>query len=162
MKKILLAVMSAFLFLSSVTAVSADDSGRVSMSQMKNKFKQRKVEHKQKIQVRNENFKAKKEAREAEMAKRQREYEERLAAEAAAAQQQALMNGEVGANEIIEPVENAGGEGVDTRSAEEIQAEIEQTLKELRENVDSIQNEVNEEINNAADAPSTDSATPSE
>lgn len=162
MKKILLAVMSAFLFLSSVTAVSADDSGRVSMSQMKNKFKQRKAEHKQRIQVRNENFKAKKEAREAEMAKRQREYEERLTAEAAAAQQQALMNGEVGANEIIEPIDNADGEGVDMRSAEEIQAEIEQTLKELRENVDSIQNEVNEEINNAADAPSTDSATPSE
>lgn len=157
MKKILLAVMSVFLLLSSVAMVSAEDSGRISMSQMKNRAKQHKDEHKKRIQVRNENFKARKEAREAEMAKRQREYEQRLAAEAAAAQQQAVMNGEVVANEITAPIENAE-ENIDMRSAEEIQAEIEQTLKELRENVDSLQQEVNTEINNAAETPSTDSA----
>jgi hypothetical protein len=157
MRKILVAVMSAFLLLSSVSVVSAEEGGRVSMSQMKSKAKQHKVEHKKKIQVRHENFKAKKEAREAEMAKRQQEYEQRLAAEAAATQQQALMNGETTANEIAAPVENAE-ENIDTRPAEEIQAEIEQTLKELRNSVDSLQDEVNTEIKNAVDTPATDEA----
>ena len=47
---------------------------------------------------------------------------------------------------------------IDTRPAEEIQAEIEQTLKELRNSVDSLQDEVNTEIKNAVDTPATDEA----
>jgi len=136
MKKILLAVMSAFLFFGSFDA-------QADLQSMKNRFRQHKVEHKQKVKTRREAFKAQKEAREADMAEKKRIYEERMAAE------QARQQGDIPAmgEQVIQPVtgdENA--EPIDNRTADEIQAEIEQTLKELRENVDNLQTQVNDQV----------------
>lgn len=145
-------IISALLLFSTVDAQSGE---RISMKQMKANFSQHKQEHKQKVQTRQKTFKAEKEKREAFMAERQRAYEEQKAMEAAAAQGGYIQPDITG---MTEPTDITGGEEIDNRSADEIQAEIEESLRELRKNVDQLQNQVDQETGTSNDSDTSNSS----
>ncbi len=147
-----MAVISALLLFSTIEAQAGE---RVSLKQMKAQFSQHKQDHKQKVKTRQETFKAKKEAREAVMAERQRVYEEQRAMEAAAAQGGYIQPEVIGTTETNNTI---GDEQIDIRSADEIQAEIEESLRELRKNVDQLQNQVDQETSTPSNSDTSDSS----
>lgn len=162
MKKILMAVLAAFLTMGVVSA-QADDSAapkRRSLREMKAGVHQHKAERVKIVQKKREEMKAANEQRQAAAATRAQAYAEE---QAALAEEESAKAGEELEEETATTTTTGPVNEDADKSIEELQAEIEQSLHELRENVDNFQDQVQQEVGDAiANPPSSDSSSSNE